>query len=266
MAVSDCTRTCRHCGAEFRREGKGQPTKYCSADCKRATRRQYPSSRNRAGCHLRRYRVATCLCCGKGFRTKHKAAFCSARCRDDQRAKAKPIVVAVRHYACAHCGGRWHGTRPRKHCGRTCEKAALALSVRTVHEPRPCKCCKAVFTPSFRRGPAEVYCSDRCLARAMRRQQRIGAGMRRARMRGATADRIDKRRVFERDKWRCHLCGCKTLKRWRHDHPRAPELDHIIALADGGAHTWGNVACSCRACNGAKSARSMGQLGLAFAA
>lgn len=77
---------------------------------------------------------------------------------------------------------------------------------------------------------------------------------------------IDPLKVFERDKWRCHLCGEKTPRRLRGTYdPRAPELEHIIPLAKGGTHTWGNVACSCRACNGMKGAKAQGQLGLGFA-
>ena len=92
-----------------------------------------------------------------------------------------------------------------------------------------------------------------------------------ARRRAATATQsgvsINPIKVFERDKWRCHLCGVKTLKSKRGTYDdRAPELDHIVALADGGSHTWGNVACSCRKCNSTKGARSLGQLGLVIAA
>jgi hypothetical protein len=42
----------------------------------------------------------------------------------------------------------------------------------------------------------------------------------------------------------------------------APELDHIIPLASGGAHVWDNVQCTCRKCNGEKGAEVLGQLRL----
>ncbi|WP_238346266.1 HNH endonuclease [Luteimonas saliphila] len=81
------------------------------------------------------------------------------------------------------------------------------------------------------------------------------------------ADSIDPLLVFERDKWACHLCGRKTPARLRGScDPRAPEIDHVLPLAAGGTHTWGNVKCACRECNGRKSDRPLGQLGLELAA
>ena len=104
-------------------------------------------------------------------------------------------------------------------------------------------------------------------AAADAKSRRADKARRRAVERGAKADNIDPLRVFARDGWRCHLCGRRTPKALRGTcDPTAPELDHIVTLADGGEHTWGNVACACRACNNAKGARSMGQLGLGLAA
>lgn len=72
-------------------------------------------------------------------------------------------------------------------------------------------------------------------------------------------------RVFERDKWRCQLCGVSTPKRLKGTlSPQAPELDHIIPLSLGGAHVWDNVQCACRRCNGIKSNNPLGQLRLAL--
>ena len=62
--------------------------------------------------------------------------------------------------------------------------------------------------------------------------------------------------VLARDGWRCKLCGKRTPKRLRGTtHPDAPEIDHIIPLALGGAHSYANTQCSCRDCNGKKGAR-----------
>lgn len=72
---------------------------------------------------------------------------------------------------------------------------------------------------------------------------------------------IDPIKVFERDAWRCGICGYKTHKTKRGTyHPKAPELDHIVAIANGGSHTWDNVQCSCRFCNSRKGATDYGQI------
>jgi hypothetical protein len=90
---------------------------------------------------------------------------------------------------------------------------------------------------------------------------------RRAAEQDLQADKIDPIAVFNRDKWKCHLCGVKTPRALRGSYEdTAPELDHILPLALGGSHTWGNVACSCRKCNGRKGATPLGQVGFDFAA
>lgn len=77
------------------------------------------------------------------------------------------------------------------------------------------------------------------------------------------ADRFNPIDIFERDKWRCQLCGCKTPKDSRGTYAdNAPELDHVVTLADGGNHTRANTQCACRKCNMAKGRTSKGQIGL----
>lgn len=72
---------------------------------------------------------------------------------------------------------------------------------------------------------------------------------------------VDPIRVFERDAWKCQLCGTRAPKRLRGTTDAlAPELDHIIPLAAGGQHTYENTQCSHRSCNMAKGARPAGQL------
>lgn len=65
------------------------------------------------------------------------------------------------------------------------------------------------------------------------------------------------RDVFERDGWRCYLCGRSTpehlLKTSRGD---GPTLDHVIPLSRGGTHDMANLRCCCRACNAGKSNRT----------
>ena len=63
--------------------------------------------------------------------------------------------------------------------------------------------------------------------------------------------------VFERDGWRCQICGCDTPRELRGDRraPNAPQLDHIIPMSKGGGHTWDNVQCACARCNNQKHAR-----------
>lgn len=143
--------------------------------------------------------------------------------------------------------------------------------------------CRVCGTTHVRRAPNIATCSRFCesqrlaaqaLSRLMYRKseesralRRRAKAKRRAAIHGVEYENIDPIKVFERDKWRCHLCGNKTPRKLRGTmDDRAPELEHIVSLADGGSHTWGNVACACRKCNNTKGAASFGQLGLGFAA
>ncbi len=81
---------------------------------------------------------------------------------------------------------------------------------------------------------------------------------------------IKSRDVFERDRYRCQLCGRKCLAKFRvvneMPHPLSPTVDHIIAISRGiKGHTWDNVQCACWECNVAKGASARGQLRLSLA-
>lgn len=76
----------------------------------------------------------------------------------------------------------------------------------------------------------------------VRLEKRIHAAIRRGRKRSARADHVDYRRIYERDKMRCHLCGRKVSQRQLH-------FDHVIPLAAGGSHTEENIAVAHARCN-----------------
>lgn len=77
---------------------------------------------------------------------------------------------------------------------------------------------------------------------------------------GGIAEHVDRIKVFERDKWTCKMCGCKTSKKLIGSGlMQAPSLDHITPLSKGGAHTYSNVQCLCRRCNSIKNASQIGQ-------
>ncbi len=63
---------------------------------------------------------------------------------------------------------------------------------------------------------------------------------------------------MERDGWTCQLCGKPTPAKLRGTtDPRAPELGHRVpcSVTHKGPHTWANVRCECRECNGLKGDR-----------
>jgi hypothetical protein len=79
---------------------------------------------------------------------------------------------------------------------------------------------------------------------------RKGAQKHRALKRKATIEDFSHIEVFERDRYICQLCGCKTSLRYKNQyHPKRSELDHITPLSKGGAHSRRNTQCLCHQCN-----------------
>ena len=61
--------------------------------------------------------------------------------------------------------------------------------------------------------------------------------------------------LFVRDKGICQICGkpCDwDDHRWGHFGPLYPTRDHIVALANGGEHSWDNIQLAHAICNSVK--------------
>ena len=243
------TRTCKHCGKTFvapnpsgkQRAGKSTWAAYCSRACSVAahTTFKYGTAKEAKRAEHDRWRMR------RGI------------------ASLPPVPDAIE---CAVCGITF---KPRSHltrvCSSTCrtkDERRRAASYGAAKKPlveRRCEECGNQFTPEYG-NKHRNFCSEFCCHKHVKR---IAKSKRRARERGATSESVDPLKVFRRDKWVCHLCGKKTVQKLRGlPFPDAPELDHIVTLADGGAHTYANTACSHRKCNHAKGARSLGQLRL----
>jgi len=166
----------------------------------------------------------------------------------------------VKRYSgnCEICGQAFKSSMPfTKYCSTKCRVHA-GNSKKPKPGPwtrhrstRPCKACAVEF---LMKHPKHCFCSHRC-QRAFHWERR-----RHLKARGTYINPID---VFERDGWRCQICGCKTPRKWRGTtNKRAPEVEHIVALSCGGTHTWGNVQCACRRCNALKGTATYGQINL----
>lgn len=79
----------------------------------------------------------------------------------------------------------------------------------------------------------------------------------------SAGDNITWRELGERDNWKCHICSGRVLKRaGRAKQPKGATVDHLIPVADGGTHTWDNVALAHRSCNTSRGAGGTAQLRL----
>jgi len=227
-------------------------------------------------------RQHTCLFCGRGFisknRRKHQS-FCCRRCCDEFRHRPQLQEAADRQQraqlrlqkradlvarACQVCSGPiGRTTLSAKSCSRKC---AYVLSSRTKRGwqtrrapvNRTCRCGETFQAATKTR----LFCRQ-CQTRSqLDYVHSCGRKYRdRARRFGVPFEPgVTQLRVFARDKWRCQLCGCSTPRALKgKNQPRSPELDHIVPLSRGGGHTYSNVQCACRQCNGKKSNNPLGQ-------
>lgn len=217
----------------------------------------------------------TCAHCGAGFVTSVKnKIYCSRKCnhaawvlrnadkhkanREEEKAKAHKFS-RVTFNSCVACGAAFTSMRKKKYCSAACKPKSPWASVAPV--VKTCARCGSKYAPAKTGGRVSEYCSGECRALAEKASRRAAKSKRRAVIRGATVERVDPFVVFERDRWKCGLCGCDTPigKRGSYDD-NAPELDHIIPLAKGGDHSYRNTQCACRRCNGLKSDKPLGQM------
>lgn len=230
LDLSAIVRACAWCSLPFlsaRRRGKrGRPAKHCSDQCRRSF--QVASARRR---RKKRRGVLTCACgCGSTWEAEgRRSKYLNAGHRNKH----------VREMA----RDKWRSTYvPSEHPSRACERCGETYSAWV---------------------PFQRYCSHSC-ERKVSNHRRGSGHMHRARRYGVEWERVNPTLVFERDGWRCQLCGKHTPKARRGTHyANAPELDHRVPMSCGGSHTYSNTQTACRACNARKGNRSsVGQIPL----
>lgn len=190
---------------------------------------------------------------------------------------------------CVHCGAPYQHKltldgkpRKRKYEG-SCVKCSQGFYRKNSYAPAPwpsehrtCVGCGTAFEALT---ATSVYCTKACCRRTKRARQKVSNptyyesrrsrdSKRRALKRTTQVEKINPLEVFERDGWICHICKEPTSRSRgrdaRNNDPKFAELEHVVALSDGGTHTWQNVACACRSCNCRKQASSFGQLHLDY--
>lgn len=251
---------CAHCQKAMKgTETQLKAMTYCSTECYKA--KVYTP-------------LSTCKECGIAFRrklggntTKGTNSFCSSDCygKNLSRSGVRPVrpTLHSEHINAMKLHIKQLKKQLEKEKKRQLKDALKQCAEMEVLIRRLCvnQSCPGIATRAGHR--CEACASEH--NKAKRKADKVmHKAIRRARE-SIKAESINPIRVFDLHKWRCQACGSKTPKKLRGTYEdRAPELDHIVSLADGGTHTWANVQCLCRQCNIAKSSRSIGQLGLGF--
>jgi hypothetical protein len=198
-----------------------------------------------------------CSDCATALRKQRDKAKQKARCRTKTERKPYQLKQAAPK-GCVECGAQFLPKMAhQKHCSDKCRNRASSKKTqmeRRNSEPRPCAFCSKTFIPeygSLRRG----YCTTECRDEAKRKVRNGSSHRRRAKKFGCAYEPVSKLKVFERDGWKCYLCGCDTPRQLSGTmEPNAPELEHVVPLSAGGAHSYDNTRCACRQCNRVKGA------------
>lgn len=269
------TYACVVCSKTF--QSKTGNAKYCSDVCKRKYTKE----------HSKRYGPFMCRACQREFFTWRvkTETYCSRACSDKHGAKQRQIHHSCKvckntfvsssstHLTCPACNeaqifhpeerlcnkcGCSFMTKNKKHiyCGNPCRNVWIALpeiffcldcgveSLRPKHGVnKRCQGCQRIYARALARNNPNT-----------RAQNKLSKALRRGKIQGQGAEKFDPCEVFLRDGYRCQICKKKTRKDYPVTHSLYPNLDHVIPLATGGAHTRANTQCLCRRCNMAKSA------------
>lgn len=223
---------------------------------------------------VKRIPLCQCKVCDRTYKPKKgdRTTACSRECGfvwAQLKASLKRGRGRVRHVVkrsrCKGCYRPFTKTGHSCYCSEDCREPAYE----PVAETR-CRMCSGVANTDPTGGGRSWYC-DTCkpiataaAEQSKRRMRKAAKARRDALIRGATrSERVDPYKVFDRDGWRCQSCNRKTPEAKRGSYcDNAPELDHIVPVSKGGAHTYLNTQCLCRSCNIKKSDGAGGQLRL----
>jgi 5-methylcytosine-specific restriction endonuclease McrA len=165
------------------------------------------------------------------------------------------LLITTQCVTCADTFSYERGAagRPRKTCSDACRKKRTDRRIETTN-------CRKCGNPYRSRYGGAGYCSLSCVRKwpSEKEANRAHEHRRRARLKQAFVEDVSERDIFERDNWRCGICGHKINKSLPTGHKMAASLDHIVPIARGGKHAEYNLQASHWVCNSRKSAFGKG--------
>lgn len=292
-------RTCSHCLRTYvqsRAKGATTGATFCSYSCMGAAKslaaKQARSKRNHrrpcgwCGRVFEPIRTDAIVCSQKCGNQRDYAAFrASGRKRVQTRTPEQKALWARQAKAegrftvtCALCASRTvygetccgvkaygSGHRPLTSAEKVRRRAARKLAAaaqgstggNTVLVSGPCARCGATFTARNGVGAPSLtkFCSKKC-------QRSDSRSTRRARAAGVKITPGRRHAVFERDGWRCQICGDEIDRSADVPDLAAGVIDHRVPLASGGEHAEHNWQAAHFYCNSVKQDR----VGFDFAA
>ncbi len=228
---------CAWCGKEYKRRSDAR-TDTCGKKC---TKRQLYDTR----CKLCGERIIGEICYGGDH-----YAYCSEECYNQDNIRI-----------CLECGTLFVGPHNILFCNNKCQYAYHAEeSNRKKREAyewiskdqiRYCLSCGGeMLLTEVQAANGERWLNCRkCGEDITKNRTNI---LRRIRSKEAYVENVLYAVIWKRDKGICQICGRRCHKRWNAYDPLSGTRDHIIALANGGEHSYDNVQLACRDCNSRK--------------
>lgn len=265
-------RTCPNCGKTFTPRHKAQ--RYCTNRKDGPGSCQKMAERERARQRGRKTRKVKMVChhCEAEFmgerkkrvKGSHEHYYCSHACYSEYRRWGfrKHFSISLDWRECKDCSTSFISRNGRQSCPacRDGQRAPGFVWAPVVCDLLlTCKECSELFVGRWNETSPALFCSNACSKRWRKRKQRKLYGRstehrKRARRYGVAYEPIKRNEVFERDGYRCGLCGELTDTNAQVPDPRAPTLDHILPMSMGGGHLYDNVQCACFECNWKKGA------------
>lgn len=103
-------------------------------------------------------------------------------------------------------------------------------------------------------GKPNTLISLRCKSCAGMVREGVEAELNRLRRGRYRITRAKRLAIYERDEWRCKLCGDPVRLDVHHNHREAPTLDHITPRLHGGDDEEDNLRLAHRHCNSRRGA------------
>ena len=259
------TRICRGCGGDF--QTTDDRKRFHNRRCHGLTR-----TNSNAWLVVNRPDLPTepCLTCQspvvqyRARRSDGELRYCKRRCQPNPKANyhgpTKQVLIASKAWS-GKC--RWCGKANLAYGNTGCTKCFVArrlvlLRLRNKLRlllPKTCVRCGLIFN-RIDHGWTCTPC-QRSAARHGRQLRRL-----RKKGDGSYDSGIDYVTLFNAANGVCAICQgkCDEPSVWSGWDgltwmPNAPTVDHIVALANGGAHTWENVQLACSLCNSQKGDR-----------
>lgn len=225
---------CQECGVEFgpRADDSPEPTRrWCSDACRYRARdrgRRVPCAN---GCGSRVWRG------GKGSLAEPMCRPCRSSARRGGQFKT-----------CASCGVDYVPVKWRPG-PQYCPDPVCRRAFRGTPTSSP-------WSPSLTPAQNALRANPRKTEESERRAQFRAA---RRRLRSALVPGVGDEVIYERDRWKCHLCDLPVSRTLTNPHPMSPSIDHLVPIDDDGSDDPANLATAHLACNLYKHTAAMGE-------